>query len=109
MEMNDAAIATTVDTLGALKDHIKAEEKEAEGYKAILISAATQEPGNSIRLQGSEYFACVTFADRTTVDWEKIAKELSEHVSHQAFTGMIKRHTRTVPTLPSVRTTKRGQ
>ena len=105
---NDFQVVTTIDALGLTNKRIGELKEEAEGYKSILIGVAANEPGSSHAFQGTDFRATVTFADRTTVNWEAIARELAEHVSHQAFTGMIQRHTKVLPLCPSVRVTKRS-
>lgn len=109
MKHEEQLIVTTVDALGHIKADIKSMDELADAHKAILISAATEEPGSSTKFVGVNFTACVTFADRSFTDWKAVVETLAEvaGVSHQALSGLIRKNTSTVPGLPTVRVTER--
>lgn len=65
----------TIDTLGTLLAQIAELEKQAEAIKADLKDSATA-PGGSNVFEGNLFKATVTEANRSTVDWKKLAADL---------------------------------
>ena len=66
---------TTIDTLGALLAQIADLEKQADAIKADLKDAATAPNGSKV-FEGSLFKATVIEANRSTVDWKKLAADL---------------------------------
>lgn len=65
----------TIDTLGTLLAQIAELEKQAEAIKADLKDSATA-PGGSNVFEGDLFKATVIEANRSTVDWKKLAADL---------------------------------
>lgn len=65
----------TIDTLGKLLAQIADLEKQAEAIKADLKDAATA-PGGVAVFEGDLFKATVVEANRSTVDWKKLAADL---------------------------------
>lgn len=65
----------TIDTLGTLLAQIAELEKQAEAIKTDLKDAATA-PGGSNVFEGDLFKATVVEANRSTVDWKKLAADL---------------------------------
>lgn len=77
----------TIDTLGALLAQIADLEKQAETIKADLKDAATA-PGGSKVFEGSMFKATVVEANRSTVDWKKLAADLG--ITDEQLAGYTK-------------------
>ena len=78
---------TTIDTLGALLAQIADLEKQADAIKADLKDAATA-PNGTKTFEGSLFKATVIEANRSTVDWKKLAADLG--ITDEQLAGYTK-------------------
>jgi hypothetical protein len=78
---------TTIDTLGALLAQIADLEKQADAIKADLKDAATAPNGTKV-FEGSLFKATVIEANRSTVDWKKLAADLG--ITDEQLAGYTK-------------------
>ena len=77
----------TVDTLATLLAQIADLEKQADAIKADLKDAATA-PGGSKVFEGSLFKATVVEANRSTIDWKRLAADLG--ITEEQLAGYTK-------------------
>lgn len=98
-----------IDQLGKIKAHISALEKQADHYKAEIISAAAQVEGTAWAEEGETFRACVSWADKAVVDYKSAFAELvARHGMQEAFvTALLHKYTKVAPMVPTVRVSAR--
>jgi hypothetical protein len=77
----------TIDTLGTLLAQIADLEKQADAIKADLKDSATA-PGGSKVFEGDMFKATVIEANRSVIDWKRMAADLG--ITEEQLAGYTK-------------------
>ena len=77
----------TIDTLGTLLAQIADLEKQADAIKADLKDSATA-PGGSKVFEGDVFKATVIEANRSVIDWKRMAADLG--ITEEQLAGYTK-------------------
>jgi hypothetical protein len=77
----------TIDTLGTLLAQIADLEKQADAIKADLKDSATA-PGGSNVFEGDMFKATVIEANRSVIDWKRLAADLG--ITEEQLAGYTK-------------------
>jgi len=77
----------TIDTLGGLLAQIADLEKQAEVIKADLKDAATAPNGSKV-FEGDLFKATVIEANRSTIDWKRLAADMG--ITEEQLAGYTK-------------------
>lgn len=97
------------DQLGATLAAISDLKKQADAMKAQLISSAADVPGTAWADEGDCFRACVSWADKATVDYKGALAELqAKHGMQEDFiAALLHKHTKVAPLVPTVRVSAR--